>query len=405
MVNGRVIFFFVLLAIVVAIARYNSPRSNPAPAAVGVSSSPVVSESPAAIAAPSASVSPAQNAAAASPAAAPSASPVAAGTPAAQPSISPSVALQKTVPRVAPAVAMISVFDSSGKLLRTGMGCFVSRDGRLMTSASLVEGAANAVAKVADGRIINISGMLANSTALDLSVLQVDTKKGVSYVSPNKSATTDAGIHVAVVGSPLRKQQPAYIEGAIPGRGTDEGGSWFDVGAAVPKECIGAPVVNEKGDLVGLITSRRPTGAVGDVARKAEGMEALLASINPNSEAGWQVADNNPPPPAEGPTPTPTASPNRFAKIPVVQSDRGKTRLIYSPRPAYPTSARHSYFPTKGNGRYRVSFDATGGVKEVTVLESTRSETLDTAAVDALRRWKAAPGQEWNATVPITFTP
>lgn len=401
MVSGRVIFFFVLLAIVIAIARYNSPRTDPAPA-VGVSP-PAASGVPAATAAPSASVSPAQLAAT-SPAAAPSASPIAAETPTPKPNISPSVALQKSVPRIAPAVAMISVFDSSGKLLRTGTGCFVSRDGRLMTSASLVEGAANAVAKVADGRIINISGMLANSTALDLSVLQAETKKGVPYVSPNKSATADAGMHVAVVGSPLRKQQPAYYEGAVPGRGSDEGGSWFDVGAAVPKECIGAPVVNEKGDLIGLITSRRPTGAVGDVAQKAEGMQAVLANINPSGIAGWQVADN-PLPPAEGPTPTPTASPNRFAKIPVVQSDRGNSRLIFSPRPAYPTAARHSYLPMKGNGRYRVSFDAGGRVKEVTVLESTRSETLDTAAVDALRRWKAAPGQEWNATVPITFTP
>src|SRR3954468_18322240 len=215
MMNGRVIFFFVLLAIVIAIARYNSPHTNPAPV-VSAGSLPAASQSPASIAMPSASASasPAQLAAATSPAA-PSATPVA-QTPAAQPSISPSVALQKTVPRVAPAVAMISVFDASGKLLRTGMGCFVSREGRLMTSASLMEGAANAVAKVADGRIINISGMLANSTALDLSVLQVDTKKGVPYISPNKAATTDAGMHVAVVGSPLRKQQPAYYEGAVP---------------------------------------------------------------------------------------------------------------------------------------------------------------------------------------------
>src|SRR3954466_2222841 len=115
MLNGRVIFFFVLLAIVIAIARYNSPRSNPAPAVFGVAPSPGGSQSPAAIAMPSASasVSPAQLAAATSPAAAPSASPVAAQTPAAQPSISPSVALQKTVPRAAHDGATISVFASS----------------------------------------------------------------------------------------------------------------------------------------------------------------------------------------------------------------------------------------------------------------------------------------------------
>jgi TonB family protein len=211
-------------------------------------------------------------------------------------------------------------------------------------------------------------------------------------------------MHVAVVGSPLRKQLPAYYEGAIPGKGSDQGGEWFDVGTAVPKDCVGAPVVNEKGELVGIVTSKRPDGAAGDVARKAGSLESLLASINPDTAAGWQVADN-PLPPAEGPTPTPSPTPSRFAKIPVVQADRGNSRLIYSPRPAYPTAARHSYLPIKGNGRYKISFDSAGHVKEVTVLESTRSDVLDAAATDALRRWKAAPGQEWNATVPISFQP
>ena len=79
--------------------------------------------------------------------------------------------------------------------------------------------------------------------------------------------------------------------------------------------------------------------------------------------------------------------------------------MVYSPIPQYPTAARHSAFPIKGSGRYRITFTAKGDVKNVEVLQSTHSETLDTAAADALRKWKAAPGQEWTATVPITFQP
>jgi TonB family protein len=50
-------------------------------------------------------------------------------------------------------------------------------------------------------------------------------------------------------------------------------------------------------------------------------------------------------------------------------------------------------------------FGNNGLVRDVQVIQSTRSETLDTAAVDALRRWKAQPGQPWEANVPITFAP
>ena len=59
----------------------------------------------------------------------------------------------------------------------------------------------------------------------------------------------------------------------------------------------------------------------------------------------------------------------------------------------------------KGTGRYRVQFKSNGEVRDVQVVQSTRSETLDSAAVEALRHWKAAPGEEWTATVPITFQP
>ena len=83
----------------------------------------------------------------------------------------------------------------------------------------------------------------------------------------------------------------------------------------------------------------------------------------------------------------------------------GNSKLIYSPKPAYPAPARQSHSPLQGNGRFRVKFAASGEVKEVEVIESTRSGILDSAASDALRKWKAAPGQEWSATVPISFQP
>src|SRR6185436_8888227 len=99
--------------------------------------------------------------------------------------------------------------------------------GRLVTSASLVQGAANAVAKISDGRIINISGLLTQSIANDLAVLQVDTKKGVPFISPNKSAAAEPGERVAAVGSPLRRKQPAYLEASITGKGSDQAGDWI----------------------------------------------------------------------------------------------------------------------------------------------------------------------------------
>src|SRR5438445_12253027 len=117
-----------------------------------------------------------------SPALAPSTTP-SSGAKASQ---SPSSDLAKLESRVRPSVILVTVFDPSGNLLRTQSGFFISADGRLATTARIIEGGINAVAKTADGGIHNVSGILAASKALDLAVLQADVKQ-VTFVERNKN--------------------------------------------------------------------------------------------------------------------------------------------------------------------------------------------------------------------------
>jgi TonB family protein len=42
-------------------------------------------------------------------------------------------------------------------------------------------------------------------------------------------------------------------------------------------------------------------------------------------------------------------------------------------------------------------------VINVQVIRSTGNNVLDQSALSTLRQWKSAPGQEWAATVPVTF--
>ena len=67
--------------------------------------------------------------------------------------------------------------------------------------------------------------------------------------------------------------------------------------------------------------------------------------------------------------------------------------------------ARRSNPPIQGSGRFRINFSAAGDARSVDVIQSTGSSILDTAALNALRLWKCAPGQEWSLSVPITFRP
>ena len=378
--RSQVIFFFAVLAVVIAIARYNS-RST------------AITQSSAPSAAPSSALVPA------SPAAAPSAIPIPASTTAPQLSQNQSAQFGKVAAQVAPAIILISVFDSSGRLLRNGTGFFVSEDGRFVTSRSVMEGGAHAVAKTSDGRIHNVSGILANGGALDLVILKAQPKQRVPFLSISRTAT-DQGSPIAVIGNPLTGRDPLLAEGKISTKQSDQSGESFELSMPIPNE-IGSPAVNEGGEVVGIVT-QGAQGAKGHTVRAASALNSLLAQIDPEakiSQLTGNSLEESPPPPSDGLSP-------RKTKIPLATTQpAGNSRLIYSPAPGYPSTARRSNSPLKGSGRFRVTFASNGEVRDVAVIQSTRNATLDNAAVEALRQWKARPGQEWTANVPITFQP
>ena len=378
--RSRLIFFLAVLAIVIAIARYNSkkpeltraPKPSPSPSVASDSSLliPPPAASPAATATPSAAV--AQN--------------------------TPAPDFKKSAGKVAPSVVTLSVFDGPGRLLRNGTGFFVSADGKLATSRSVINEGGHAVAKTADGKIYNVDGILMQDTASDVAIMQVDVKGDMPFVALDKAGGFNPAKPVALVSGEAEHQGEHVSISNLGPHQSKNPGDWSELSAEIPPDSLGAPVINENGDVVGVATLERGDGTALTVLRATNSLHPLLAHIDKHTKAAWMVASNEAPPPAEGPSPKPKPSP------PSVYPP-GTKRLVYAPRPKYPDDMRRQLFQSRGTGRYRISFGNDGNVRSVQVIESTHSQLLDVAALQTLRTWRAAPGTSWEAEVPLTFSP
>lgn len=317
----------------------------------------------------------------------PSATPTPAGT----------SGLQKVAPSVRPAVILISVFDDPGKLLRTGTGFFISEDGKFVTSRRFVEGGAHGVVKTSDGGIYNVSGALTEGATLDVSVLQAEVKKKVPFLTSGKTAGVSPGTRVAVIGSPLARGATAFFEASVVAQKSDQKSEWLELSPAPPNELIGAAAVNENGELLGVVTGPAGQGNAANIVRSASAVDLLVAKVEANAKARWQTAQSSPSPPAEGSSPIPRT----MAAMGTGPTGRTqKPRIIYNPKPPYPS---YSYFREKGSGNFRITFSATGQAANVETIRSTGNQTLDNVTLEALRRWKSTPGQQWSVTVPVTF--
>lgn len=276
---------------------------------------------------------------------------------------------------VRPAVFWITVFDSSGKLLRTQTAFFISGDGRFITTAHSIEDGVNAVAKMADGRIYEVSGVLAASTTLDLAALQADVKY-VPFLTLNKNPTLERDRRVGVVGSGLAGTDGAPRDVTILTRQSDR----LEIAGPISSNSIGSPIVSENGEVVGVVISAGEKATV----RPSNAVDSLLGQIAADAKPRWPEIAQAVATPTPAPRPTP------------------KPRLVYAPPPAFPSEVR-SRPGAAWSGRFRLNFNARGNVTNVQVIQSTGNNVLDQSALSTLRQWKSAPGQEWAATVPVTF--
>ncbi len=285
----------------------------------------------------------------------------------------PSSKIAELESKVRPSVIWVTAFDPKGNLLRTETGFFISADGRFITTAHAIEGAVNAVAKTVDGGIYNVSGIVAASKDSDISVLRAEVKpqKLLRFLDLNKAGELTTGARVAVVGSALAGNEGAARETTITAQNSDR----LEIADAIPVSSVGSPIVNENGDVVGIVTS------AGEkiIARPVAALDSVLSRITADTQARWpQLAETSP---------TPHATP--------------KPRLIYAPAPSFPPG--QSLPGQSGTGRFRLTFDAAGNVTNIQIVSSTGNPYFDQAAIKTLRQWKSAPSQGWQVTVPVTF--
>lgn len=286
-------------------------------------------------------------------------------------------------------VVVVSVFDETGHLNANGHGFFLSDDGKFVADRSIMAGGVNAVAKTATGAIYNVPGAVAYA-AQNLVLLKADARR-VPFVSINATAIRDVGESVGVVLSPIERAKSLVMDEKIAARFNDQAGDWFDVQPPLPKTSVGAPVINTRGEIVGIVSFRAENNSC--VIRPAAPAANLLAQAV-NVTASWQT-----PKLTTNGSPSPSAS-----KSPPKVAQRG-AKVVYAPSPRYPEQLKHGPFGVRGSGSYRITFDGSGRATNVQVLRSAGNVLLDNAAVSALHQWRCEGGHDWTLNVPITFQP
>ncbi|MCX5904059.1 MAG: trypsin-like peptidase domain-containing protein, partial [Proteobacteria bacterium] len=164
--------------------------------------------------------------------------------------------LKDMLKRVMPATVLVVTYDEKGQPLSQGSGFFISEKGEVITNYHVMGGALTAGIKTSDGSIYKITHVLSEDVASDLIKMLADTGNNkVPFLSINKAAP-EVGDKVVIIGSPkgLENSVSDGIVSAV--RDVPGFGSIIQTTAPISPGSSGSPVVNMKGEVVGVASAQ-----------------------------------------------------------------------------------------------------------------------------------------------------
>jgi len=162
--------------------------------------------------------------------------------------------LPAIIKRIDPSIVVILTYDKEGKILGQGSGFFISHNGDIITNRHVLKGASRAEVKTAKGKVYPITQVVAEDKEGDLIRILADIPvKDVKPLSLS-SSIPEVGERIIVIGNPfgLERTVTDGIVSAV--REISAFGKIIQITASISSGSSGSPVVNMKGEVIGVAT-------------------------------------------------------------------------------------------------------------------------------------------------------
>jgi Flp pilus assembly protein TadD len=158
------------------------------------------------------------------------------------------------VKKVKPCVVLIETFDKDNKPLGQGSGFFVNNKGHIVTNHHVLEGAYRATVKTSSGMEYPVEGIVAKNAEADIVKLVVKIPDANTPFLNLSEIVPSEGQDIVVIGNPLGLESTvsAGIVSAV--RDIPAFGKILQITAPISPGSSGSPVINSKGEVIGIAT-------------------------------------------------------------------------------------------------------------------------------------------------------
>jgi len=162
--------------------------------------------------------------------------------------------LTDIVKKIEPSTVVIMTYDIGGKLIGKGSGFFISQSGDIITNRHVLTGVHRAEVKTAKGKVHPITMIVGEDKESD--IIRASVNISLESVRPLSVSisTPEVGERVAVIGSPLGLERT--VSDGIVSAIREIPAFWkiYQISAPISAGSSGSPVVNMKGEVIGVAT-------------------------------------------------------------------------------------------------------------------------------------------------------
>jgi len=166
------------------------------------------------------------------------------------------LSVQEIYERVSPSVVVVYNINESGQTRGHGTGFFIDPWGMVATNYHVVEGASSLKIKTKNGVVMDIRGIAASDAENDVVILSANLPLDSIRTLKMTSSLPQVGDKIVVIGTPYHPQLAQTItDGLVSAIRPLAGGKrLIQISAPISPGSSGSPIVNTRGEVVGIAT-------------------------------------------------------------------------------------------------------------------------------------------------------
>lgn len=153
--------------------------------------------------------------------------------------------------QASPSVVLIEVYDEKGQVDGKGSGFVVTSDGKILTNYHVIAHTKKATVKLSNGDAYDTIDVIDIDKRKDIALIKIRAVD-LPTLTLGKSGTTDVGEKIYCLGNPLGTLRNTLSEGIVSAIRAGDGYKYFQISAPISAGSSGSPVMNAKGEVVGI---------------------------------------------------------------------------------------------------------------------------------------------------------